>query len=57
MRAEYTRSIEPACALAAETLNLERTHNAEWGVRSAEWSWLANGLAFAENVELVFARF
>ena len=54
---EYTRTIGPAHSLAAETLNLERTHNAEWGVRSAEWSWLANGLAFAENVELVFARF
>ena len=25
LREEYTRSIEPACALAAETLTLERT--------------------------------
>jgi hypothetical protein len=25
LRDEYTRPIEPACALAAETLNLERT--------------------------------
>ena len=36
MRDEYTRTIDPACALAAETLNLERLPSAERGMRSAE---------------------
>jgi hypothetical protein len=27
LSAEYTRSVEPARAIAAETLNLERTHS------------------------------
>ena len=33
---EHTRSIEPAPALAAETLKLERLPSAERGMRSAE---------------------
>ena len=36
LRDEYTRTIEPARALAAETLNLERVSNAECGMRSAD---------------------
>ena len=36
LRAEYTRTIAPARALAAETLNLERLPSAERGMRSAE---------------------
>jgi hypothetical protein len=35
-RDEYTRTIEPARALAAETLKLERLPNAECEMRSAE---------------------
>ena len=48
MRDEYTSTIEPARTLAAETLKLERVLNAECGMRSAEWSWLAYGLSPAE---------
>jgi hypothetical protein len=33
---EYTRTIEAARALAAETFNLERLPSAERGMRSAE---------------------
>jgi hypothetical protein len=36
LRDEYTRTIEPARALAAETLKLERLPSAERGMRSAE---------------------
>jgi hypothetical protein len=36
LRDEYTRTIEPARALATETLKLERLPNAERGMRSAE---------------------
>ena len=36
LRAEYIRTIEPARALAAETLKLERLPSAERGMRRAE---------------------
>ena len=36
LRDEYTRTIEPARALTAETLKLERLPSAERGIRSAE---------------------
>ena len=36
LRDEYTRTIDPARALAAETLKLERLPSAERGMRSAE---------------------
>jgi hypothetical protein len=36
LRNEYTRTIAPALALAAETLKLERLPSAERGMRSAE---------------------
>ena len=36
LRDEYTRTINPARALAAETLQLERVPSAECGTRSAE---------------------
>jgi hypothetical protein len=36
LRDEYTRTIEPARALAAETLKLERVLNAECGMRKAK---------------------
>jgi len=36
LRDEYTRTIEPARALAAETLTLERRLSAECGVQNAE---------------------
>ena len=36
LRDEYTRTIEPARALAAETLRMERLRSAERGMRSAE---------------------
>jgi hypothetical protein len=37
LRDEYTRNIEPAHALAAETLRMERLRSAERGIRSAEY--------------------
>ena len=36
LREEYTRTIDPARALAAETLQLERLPNAECGAQNAE---------------------
>jgi hypothetical protein len=36
LRDDYTRTIEPARVLAAETLKLERLPSAERGMRSAE---------------------
>ncbi len=36
LREEYTRTLEPARALAAEALTLERLLNAECGMRNAE---------------------
>jgi|GEM_PF-6684659 len=57
LRDEYTRTIAPARAIAAETLKLERVLNAECGMRSAEWSWLASALTPAESVEFVICLF
>ena len=39
LRDEYTRTIEPARALAAETLQLERVSNAECGVQIADQAY------------------
>jgi hypothetical protein len=49
LRCEYARTIEPARALAAETLNLERTLSDIVGQ--------ACGLTPAENLELVVCSY
>jgi hypothetical protein len=48
LRDEYTRTIAPARALAAETLTLERVPNAECGMRNAESFGLAYSMTSAE---------